>query len=264
MNSRLPASTRQRLDELLVARGLFPSRSRARDAIERGTVMVGGVIARKPGQTVRADCLIEVDDPAQGYVSRAALKLIAGLDYFDLDPADSEALDVGASTGGFTQVLLGRGAAHVTAIDVGHGQIHPDIAGDPRVTVIEGLNARDLSAADLADRIPDFIVSDVSFISLKLALPPALAIARSGAKAIFLVKPQFEAGRDAIGKGGLLKDPYDAARVAGLLQDWLDGVPGWRSLGLHLSPIEGGDGNREFLLAGIKDAGIENRGIGGR
>ncbi|MCF6117959.1 TlyA family RNA methyltransferase [Mesorhizobium muleiense] len=264
MNSRLPASTRQRLDELLVARGLFPSRSRARDAIERGTVTVDGVIARKPGQTVRADCLIEVDDPAQGYVSRAALKLIAGLDYFDLDPADSEALDVGASTGGFTQVLLGRGAAHVTAIDVGHGQIHPDIAGDPRVTVIEGLNARDLSAADLADRIPDFIVSDVSFISLKLALPPALAIARSGAKAIFLVKPQFEAGREAIGKGGLLKDPYDAARVAGLLQDWLDGVPGWRSLGLHLSPIEGGDGNREFLLAGIKDAGIENRGIGGR
>ncbi|RWP62719.1 TlyA family RNA methyltransferase [Mesorhizobium sp.] len=264
MNSRLPASTRQRLDELLVARGLFPSRSRARDAIERGTVMVDGVIARKPGQTVRADCLIEVDDPAQGYVSRAALKLIAGLDYFDLDPAGSEALDVGASTGGFTQVLLGRGAAHVTAIDVGHGQIHPDIAGDPRVTVIEGLNARDLSAADLADRIPDFIVSDVSFISLKLALPPALAIARSGAKAIFLVKPQFEAGREAIGKGGLLKDPYDAARVAGLLQDWLDGVPGWRSLGLHLSPIEGGDGNREFLLAGIKDAGIENRGIGGR
>ncbi|WP_051505565.1 TlyA family RNA methyltransferase [Mesorhizobium sp. WSM2561] len=264
MNSRLPASTRQRLDELLVARGLFPSRSRARDAIERGTVTVDGVIARKPGQTVRADCLIEVDDPAQGYVSRAALKLIAGLDYFDLDPADCEALDVGASTGGFTQVLLGRGAAHVTAIDVGHGQIHPDIAGDPRVTVIEGLNARDLSAADLADRIPDFIVSDVSFISLKLALPPALAIARSGAKAIFLVKPQFEAGREAIGKGGLLKDPYDAARVAGLLQDWLDGVPGWRSLGLHLSPIEGGDGNREFLLAGIKDAGIENRGIGGR
>ncbi|MER8439903.1 TlyA family RNA methyltransferase [Mesorhizobium sp. M1312] len=264
MNSPLPASTRQRLDELLVARGLFPSRSRARDAIERGTVTVDGVIARKPGQTVLADCLIAVDDPAQGYVSRAALKLIAGLDHFGLDPAGSEALDVGASTGGFTQVLLERGAAHVTAIDVGHGQIHPDIAGDPRVTVIEGLNARDLSAADLADRIPDFIVSDVSFISLKLALPPALAIARSGARAIFLVKPQFEAGREAIGKGGLLKDPYDAARVAGLLQDWLDGVPGWRSLGLHLSPIEGGDGNREFLLAGIKDAGVKKGGIGSR
>jgi 23S rRNA (cytidine1920-2'-O)/16S rRNA (cytidine1409-2'-O)-methyltransferase len=256
MNSHLPASTRQRLDELLVARGLFASRSRARDAVERGTVMVDGAVARKPGQAVLPACLIAIDDPAQGYVSRAALKLIAGLDHFGLDPAGSEALDVGASTGGFTQVLLERGADHVTAIDVGHGQIHPDIGNDPRVTVIEGLNARDLSIADLDTRIPDFIVSDVSFISLKLALPPALAIAKHGAKAVFLVKPQFEAGREAIGKGGLLKNPYDAARVAGLLQDWLDGMTGWRSLGLHLSPIEGGDGNREFLLAGVKDAGV--------
>jgi 23S rRNA (cytidine1920-2'-O)/16S rRNA (cytidine1409-2'-O)-methyltransferase len=253
MNSALPASTRQRLDELLVKRGLFASRSRARDAIERGTVTVDGVIARKPGQSVLVECAIAIDDPAQGYVSRAALKLIAGLDHFDLDPAGSEVLDIGASTGGFTQVLLERGAAHVTAIDVGHGQIHPDIAGNPRVTVIEGLNARDLSADDLVGRVPDFIVCDVSFISLKLALPPVLALACGGARAVLLVKPQFEAGREAIGKGGLLKDPYNAARVAGLMQDWLDGVPGWRSLGLHLSPIEGGDGNREFLLAGIKD-----------
>jgi 23S rRNA (cytidine1920-2'-O)/16S rRNA (cytidine1409-2'-O)-methyltransferase len=269
MNFPLPASARQRLDELLVQRGLFASRSRARDAVERGTVTVDGTVARKPGQTVLPDCLIAIDDPAQAYVSRAALKLIAGLDHFGLDPAGSEALDIGASTGGFTQVLLERGAAHITAIDVGHGQMHPDIAGDQRVTVIEGLNARDLSPADLSDRIPDFIVCDVSFISLKLALPPALAIAKDGTRAVFLVKPQFEAGREAIGKGGLLKDPYDAARVACLLQDWLDGVPGWRSLGLHLSPIEGGDGNREFLLAGIKDAriknsGIKNRAIGGR
>lgn len=253
MNSPQPASTSQRLDELLVGRGLFASRSRARDAVERGTVTVDGVIARKPGQAVQRQCVITVDDPAQGYVSRAALKLIAGLDHFGLDPAGREALDIGASTGGFTQVLLERGASHVTALDVGHGQMHPDIGGDPRVTVIEGLNARDLIVANLGDRIPDFIVSDVSFISLKLALPPALAIARAGAGAVFLVKPQFEAGREAIGKGGLLKDPYDAARVAGLLQDWLDAVPGWRSLGLHLSPIEGGDGNREFLLGGIKD-----------
>ncbi|TGQ35710.1 MULTISPECIES: TlyA family RNA methyltransferase [unclassified Mesorhizobium] len=256
MNSPMPASARQRLDELLVQRGLFASRSRARDAIERGTVTVDGNLARKPGQSVSPDCLITIDDPARGYVSRAALKLIAGLDHFGLDPAGSEALDIGASTGGFTQVLLERGAAHVTAIDVGHGQMHPDIAGDPRVTVIEGLNARDLSARDIGRRTPDFIVSDVSFISLRLALPPALAIARSGARAVLLVKPQFEAGREAIGKGGLLKDPYDAARIAGLLQDWLDGIPGWRTLGLHLSPIEGGDGNREFLLAGIKDAGV--------
>ncbi|MER9652348.1 TlyA family RNA methyltransferase [Mesorhizobium sp. M0152] len=253
MNSPLPASTRQRLDDLLVQRGLFASRSRARDAVERGTVTVDGAIARKPGQAVQATCIIAVDDPAQGYVSRAALKLIAGLDHFGLDPAGSEALDIGASTGGFTQVMLERGASHVTAIDVGHGQMHPDIGADARVTVVEGLNARDLTIADLAGRIPDFIVSDVSFISLKLALPPALAFAKLGAAAVFLVKPQFEAGRGAIGKGGLLKDPYDAARVAGLLQDWLDTVPGWRSLGLHLSPIEGSDGNREFLLGGVKD-----------
>ncbi|RVC07255.1 TlyA family RNA methyltransferase [Mesorhizobium sp. M7A.F.Ca.CA.002.15.2.1] len=253
MNSPLPASARQRLDDLLVQRGLFASRSRARDAVERGTVTVDGLIARKPGQSVLPQCHVTIDDPAQGYVSRAALKLIGGLDHFGLDPAGREALDIGASTGGFTQVLLERGVAHVTAVDVGHGQMHPDIGGDPRVTVIEGLNARDLAVTDLGGRIPDFIVSDVSFISLKLALPPALGLAKAGAKAMFLVKPQFEAGREALGKGGLLKDPFDAARVAGLLQDWLDSVPGWRSLGLHLSPIDGGDGNREFLLGGIKD-----------
>ncbi|RTL93088.1 MAG: TlyA family RNA methyltransferase [Hyphomicrobiales bacterium] len=249
-----PASQRQRLDELLVARGLFASRSRARDAIERGTVTVDGIVARKPGQPVAQDCLVAVDDPAQAYVSRAALKLIAGLDRFGLDPSGSEALDIGASTGGFTQVLLKRGAAHVTAIDVGHGQMHPDISGDPRVTVVEGLNARDLTAAELGHRIPGFLVCDVSFISLKLALPPALELAGEGAKAILLVKPQFEAGREAIGKGGLLKDPADAGRVAESLRDWLAGIPGWRVLGLHPSPIEGGDGNREFLLAAMKDA----------
>lgn len=254
MSSSLPASARPRLDELLVARGLFASRSRARDAIERGTVTVDGAAARKPGQPVAPHCVVAVDDPAQAYVSRAALKLIAGLDHFGLDPSGHEALDIGASTGGFTQVLLERGATHVTAIDVGHGQMHPEIAADRRVTVIEGLNARDLTAADLGDRVPDFLVCDVSFISLKLALPPALALAGEGARALLLVKPQFEAGREAIGKGGLLKDPSEAERIAAGLRDWLAGMPGWRVLGLHPSPIEGGDGNREFLLAAIKDA----------
>ncbi|AZO09232.1 MULTISPECIES: TlyA family RNA methyltransferase [unclassified Mesorhizobium] len=254
MNSPLPASTRLRLDELLVERGLFGSRSRARDAVDRGTVSVDGAVARKPGQFVTPDCLVAVDDPAQAYVSRAALKLIAGLDLFGLDPAGSEALDIGASTGGFTQVLLERGAAHVTAIDVGHGQMHPGIAGNSKVRAIEGLNARDLSAADLDGSIPNFLVCDVSFISLKLALPPALALAAEGARALLLVKPQFEAGREAIGKGGLLKDPTDAERIAAGLRDWLAGIAGWRVLGLHPSPIEGGDGNREFLLAAVKDA----------
>ncbi|MGS1095736.1 TlyA family RNA methyltransferase [Aquamicrobium terrae] len=253
MKPEVPASRRLRLDELLVERGLFASRSRARDAIERGTVRVDGEAAAKPGRTVATDAAIDIDDPARTYVSRAALKLIAGLDCFGFDPAGAEALDIGASTGGFTQVLLERGAAHVTAIDVGHGQMRAEIAADPRVTSIEGLNARDLTAAGLGGRIPDLIVSDVSFISLKLALPPALELAAPGARAVLLVKPQFEAGREAIGKGGLLKNPDDAERVAMDLRDWLDAQPGWRAFGLSPSPIEGGDGNREFLLGGVKD-----------
>jgi 23S rRNA (cytidine1920-2'-O)/16S rRNA (cytidine1409-2'-O)-methyltransferase len=255
MNPRQPAaSQRQRLDEALVARGLFSSRSRARDAIERGTVVVDGAVVRKAGQGVGPDAAIVVNDPVQAYVSRAALKLIAGLDHFGLDPKGCEALDIGASTGGFTQVLLERDAAHVFAIDVGHGQLHSAISADPRVTAIEGLNARDLTAEHLSGRLPDFIVCDVSFISLKLALPPALALAKAGTKAVFLVKPQFEAGREAIGKGGLVKNAQDADRIAEQLRAWLDAVPGWRAIGLCPSPIEGGDGNREFLLAGEKVA----------
>jgi 23S rRNA (cytidine1920-2'-O)/16S rRNA (cytidine1409-2'-O)-methyltransferase len=244
---------RLRLDELLVGRGLFATRSRARDAVERGTVTVDGAPATKPGQGVPADAVIEVNDPAQHYVSRAALKLLAGLDHFGLDPAGAEALDIGASTGGFTQVLLERGVAHVTAIDVGHRQMHPTLKADPRVNSIEGLNARDLIAENLGGRLPNFLVSDLSFISLTLALPPALDLARPGASSLFLVKPQFEAGREAIGKGGLLKNPEDGPLVAARLSAWLGSMPGWRVLGFTASPIEGGDGNREFLLAGIKD-----------
>jgi 23S rRNA (cytidine1920-2'-O)/16S rRNA (cytidine1409-2'-O)-methyltransferase len=253
MNAALPADSRMRLDELLVLRGEFATRSRARDAIERGAVRVDGEIAGKAGHSVSAGASIEIDDPARRYVSRAALKLIAGLDHFGLDPIGCVALDIGASTGGFTQVLLERGAAHVTAIDVGHGQFAPLLAGDPRVSLIEGLNARDLTAADTAGQAPAVIVCDVSFISLKLALPPALELAAPGARAVLLVKPQFEAGRAAIGKGGLLRDPETGKRIAEELRGWLDAMPGWRALGLCPSPIEGGDGNHEFLLAGVKD-----------
>lgn len=245
--------SRMRLDELLVHRGIFGTRSRARDAIERGTVRIAGVLAVKPGAGVPQDAAITVEDPARSYVSRAALKLIAGLDRFGVDPSGRQALDVGASTGGFTQVLLERGARHVVAVDVGHGQMDASLRADPRVTCLEGVNARDLDGANLGGIAPDFIVSDVSFISLKLALPPALNLASPGAIGILLVKPQFEAGRDAIGKGGLLRDPEEGLRVADRLRDWLDDFPGWRSIGLCPSPIEGGDGNREFLLAGVKD-----------
>ena len=253
MTAQAASGTRMRLDELLVRRGFFQSRSRARDAVERATVRVAGLVAKKPGAIVAESAQIEVDDPASAYVSRAALKLVAGLDHFGFDPAGAVALDIGASTGGFTQVLLERGAKVVFAIDVGHGQINPPLRADPRVTVREGLNARDLTADDLDGEAPDFLVCDVSFISLKLALPPALLLAAPGAKGVFLVKPQFEAGREAIGKGGLLKEPQDGPLVASAIAEWLDGVPGWRVLGLHDSPIAGGDGNREFLLGGIKD-----------
>jgi 23S rRNA (cytidine1920-2'-O)/16S rRNA (cytidine1409-2'-O)-methyltransferase len=244
---------RVRLDELLVSRGLYATRSRARDAVERGAVTVDGLVVARPGHAVAAMSDIRIDDPAQCYVSRAALKLIAGLDHFGLDPRGSEALDIGASTGGFAQVLLERGATHVTAIDVGHGQLDQSLRDNPSVTVIEGLNARDLTAQDLGGKTPDFLVCDVSFISLTLALPPALSLAAPGAKGVFLVKPQFEAGREAIGKGGILKDPTEGPRIAEKLRAWLDAQPGWRELGTCPSPIAGGDGNHEFLLAGVKD-----------
>ncbi|MFB2565600.1 TlyA family RNA methyltransferase [Rhizobium sp. IMFF44] len=241
----------QRLDRLLVTLSLFTSRSRARDAIQRGTVTVNGKIVTKPGALFSESVEISIDDPAQDYVSRAALKLVAALDHFGLDPRGQHCVDVGASTGGFTEVLLQRGASHVTAIDVGHDQMHPRIAADPRVTNIEGLNARNLTAEDIGEPF-SLVVSDVSFISLKLALAPALALAEPGARAALLVKPQFEAGRDAIGKAGLLKDPSSAPAVAAELERWFTEDMGWQSLGLIASPIAGGDGNQEFLLAGIK------------
>lgn len=246
------SSENQRLDQLLVSRGLFASRSRARDAVSRGTVSVNGKVVTKPSLTFPGNVKFEISDPAQGYVSRAALKLAAALDHFGLDPSGHECLDVGASTGGFTEVLLNRGAAHVTSIDVGHGQIHPRVESDPRVTSIEGYNARFLTSDDIDNRPISFIVSDVSFISLKLALAPALELAEPEALAILLVKPQFEAGRDAISKAGLLKDPETAPAVAAELERWLVEDMGWISLGLIPSPIAGGDGNVEFLLGGRK------------
>ncbi|MBO9629865.1 TlyA family RNA methyltransferase [Shinella sp. WSJ-2] len=241
-----------RLDQLLLNAGLVASRSRARDAISRGTVRVNGRTVTKPSSTFPANVKIEIDDPAQAYVSRAALKLKAALDEFGLDPAGLDCLDIGASTGGFTDVLLERGANHVIAVDVGHDQLHPRLREDERITNYEGLNARVLDEDHLEDREIGVVVSDVSFISLKLALPPALGFAEPGAFCVLLVKPQFEAGREAISKAGLLKDPESAPAVAAELERWLVEDMGWQSLGLIPSPIAGGDGNVEFLLGGRK------------
>ncbi|KQT88055.1 TlyA family RNA methyltransferase [Aurantimonas sp. Leaf443] len=243
---------RLRLDALVLERGLAESRSRARDAILRGHVTVDGQTVSKPSANVREDAEISVSDPAAAYVSRAALKLVAGLDHFGIDPAGRSAIDVGASTGGFTQVLLKRGAAHVLAVDVGHDQMHPAISGDPRVTCREGLNARALEEDDLGGHEIDLVVCDVSFISIRLALPPVLELALPGARALILVKPQFEAGRDFVGKNGLLKDPESAEQVARDVADWFATQPGWRVDGLVPSPIAGGDGNAEFLMGGTK------------
>ncbi|MFP5075929.1 TlyA family RNA methyltransferase [Rhizobium sp. YIM 134829] len=241
-----------RLDQLLLMKGLVASRARARDAIQRGTVTIDGRVVTKPSASFADDVRIEIDDPAQPYVSRAALKLKAGLDHFGLSPEGLDCLDIGASTGGFTEVLLEAGAAHVIAIDVGHGQFHPRLAADPRVTSLEGVNARALDAEQLEGRAIRMIVSDVSFISLRLALPPALEMAEPGAHCLLLVKPQFEAGREAISKAGLLKAPETAPDVAASLETWLTEEIGWESLGLIPSPIAGGDGNQEYLLAGRK------------
>ncbi len=245
--------SKQRLDQHLVDTGHFPSRARARDAILRCTVSVNGAVCGKPAQKVAPDAVIAVEDPAAGYVSRAALKLIEGLSTFHVTPVGKICLDIGASTGGFTQVLLQNGATRVHAIDVGHDQLHDSLRSDPRVLAQDGLNARELTLEHLSGDQPELLVSDVSFISLKLALPPALDLAAAGADGIFLVKPQFEAGKDNIGKGGLV-DPEIAEATAKQLQNWLGTVPGWTAGDLTPSPVKGGDGNAEWLLYGKKAA----------
>ena len=244
--------TRLRLDEALVARGFYPTRSRARDAIKRGTVTVDGQAAAKPAQPITENAVIAVADPARAYVSRAALKLKHALDHFALSPEGLHCLDIGASTGGFSEVLLERGVRHVTALDVGHGQFAPELAQDPRITLWEGVNARDLESLHLKAP-PQFIVCDVSFISLKLALPRALDLAVPGAKLVALIKPQFEVGRVALGRDGIVKDERALRQVCDDIASWLK-AQNWSVIGLLPSPLEGGSGNREFLIAAEKSA----------
>lgn len=245
-------SERIRLDQALELRGLLPSRARARDAVLRGTVTVNGSPARKPNQQVGADDVISLDDPAAGYVSRAALKLVAGLEAGAIDPAGRICLDLGASTGGFTQVLLKRGARRVYAVDVGHDQLHERLQADPRVISLEGVNGRDLTVALLPEPI-ELIVSDVSFVSILKVIDPSLSLAAAAADAVILIKPQFEVGRDNIGKGGIVTD--DAAVAEAVLRVTAHmAEAGWAQRFAIGSPIAGGDGNRE-IVAGFRRGG---------
>lgn len=242
--------TTQRLDEALAARGLVQSRARARDAVQRGIVRVNGAPARKPSQMVAGADVLTLADETARYVSRAALKLFHAISIFDIEIAGKSCVDLGASTGGFTQVLLEAGAAHVTTIDVGHGQMVPQLAADPRVTLREGLNARDVTAADVPGDV-SLVVCDVSFISLTLALPPLLSLVPPGTQLVALIKPQFEVGREALGKGGIVRDAALLEKTCDEMSAFIS-AQGWRVQGLAPSPVEGSDGNREFLIAASK------------
>ncbi|MGD9867989.1 MAG: TlyA family RNA methyltransferase [Hyphomicrobiales bacterium] len=248
----MPIYKKNRLDQLLVTRGLARSRAQARDLVTRGLVTVDGVIAAKPAAMVGEASRLSVDPRAAARVSRGGDKLEAALDAFGFDPAGLRILDLGSSTGGFTQVLLDRGAAHVAAVDVGRGQLAPGLAGDPRVTSLERTDARGLTTAMVAGPILG-ITADLSFISLIKALPAALEIAAPGAWLVALVKPQFEAGREAIGKGGIVRDEAARDRALASVRDWVSSRPGWSVAGLVPSPIEGGGGNREYLLGARRD-----------
>lgn len=239
-----------RLDQYLVQHGLLESRARAQEAITAGLVRVNGAVASKPAQKISEGAHVEVSGEVHDYVSRGGVKLEAGLSAFGFDACGKVCLDLGASTGGFCDVLLRAGAAKVYAVDVGRDQLHEKIRSDPRVVNLEQTHAKDLSR-DLAPDLIDLIVCDVSFISLKKALPFALSLAGKDASLVALIKPQFEVGREGIGKGGLVKEGL-AEPVAGEISEWI-AAQHWRVTGLIDSPILGGDGNREFLIGATKE-----------
>lgn len=238
--------SRVRLDQLLVARGLAESRARAKAAIEAGGVTVDGLPAKGASQPVSDDALIDYAG-AHRFVGRGALKLDHALTLWPVAVEGRTAIDVGASTGGFTEVLLGRGAAKVFAVDVGQGQLHPRLAADPRVVNLERTDARHLDAAIIAGPV-GLIVCDASFIGLAKVLPAALALAASGADLVTLVKPQFEMERRGdVGRGGVVRDAEAREAALSRIMHWLEGA-GWRVRETAESPISGGDGNREYLL----------------
>jgi 23S rRNA (cytidine1920-2'-O)/16S rRNA (cytidine1409-2'-O)-methyltransferase len=236
-----------RLDQLLTERGLVPSRSRARDLIKRGAVRAGGVVVTRPGLDIAEDADLAVEEAWSGYVSRGALKLEAALDAFGFEPRGRVALDIGASTGGFTQVLLRRGVPYVYAVDVGHNQLNVGLRGDERVASLEGIDARTLDRALIPQPV-GAITADVSFISLTKVLPAAFALAAPDAWAVLLVKPQFEAGREAVGKGGIVRSEAARAGALAAVERFVGAQPGWRTLPPIVSPITGQSGNVEYLL----------------
>jgi len=242
------SAPRHRADRLLVERGLFESRARAQAAIEAGLVTADERPVRKASEEIPADAALRAS-AAHPYVSRGGVKLAAALNHFQFDPKDRVCLDVGASTGGFTQVLLDRGARLVYAVDVGHGQLHRSLSMRPEIVSLEGTDIRSLSPADL-DEHPELISIDVSFISLRLVLPFATALAKTPAGLVALIKPQFEAGPGAA-KKGIVRDPVVHGAVCDDIAAFVRALD-WRVLGVIPSPIEGGDGNAEFLLGAAR------------
>jgi 23S rRNA (cytidine1920-2'-O)/16S rRNA (cytidine1409-2'-O)-methyltransferase len=238
-----------RLDQLLVARGLAPSRERARALILAGHVTVDGAPTAKAGTLVAEASAIALRTPDHPWVGRGGIKLAHALESFSIDPTGAIALDIGASTGGFTDVLLQRGATRVVALDVGHNQLDWRLRSDPRVTALEGVNARGIGPADLPPDAHafDLIAVDVSFISLKHILPRVPPLLKTGGRVITLVKPQFEAGRAEVGKGGIIRDPAVQARVVDEVAAAAAAV-GLERVAVVPSPIEGAEGNREFLM----------------
>ena len=245
-------NSRQRLDVLLVERALAPSRDRARALVMAGAVFVAGNRVDKPGTTIPRDAAIEVRGSDHPWVSRGGLKLAHALETFALDVTGAVALDVGASTGGFTDVLLQGGAARVYAVDVGHCQLAWALRNDARVVVLERTNALTLTDREIPEPV-DVIVCDASFIGLRTVLPAALALAASGTRLVALIKPQFEAGKGRVGKGGVVRDPAVHAEVCETIREWLERDCVWTVMGLTESPVTGPAGNKEFLIAARRD-----------
>jgi len=233
---------------MLVDRGLVESRTRAQALILAGKVFTGTRRVEKAGEALPADAALDVRGQDHPWVSRGGLKLVHALDHFSLSPQGAVCLDIGSSTGGFTDVLLSRGAAEVYAVDVGHGQLAWRLRIDPRVRVLERTNARHLTR----DQAPDAVralVCDASFIGLRTILPASLTLCAPGAWAVALIKPQFEAGPDRVGKNGVVRDPAVHTEICGTIVAWWAALPGWSVLGVEPSPITGPEGNREFLIA---------------